>query len=172
MEASPRQIGFLNQLRVERGLQPLTDDEAACLTGGRNGSASAVIDALLKQPKQNGNGGDGGESHADELEPGVYETTEGVFVVKPNRDGTRVYAKRLVEISAERATEAGTRVEIEFEYAPGAVHRIKPEDKMPVDRAKELTIRYGRCINCGRRLKAAQSVEQGIGPVCIKRFAA
>ena len=31
-------------------------------------------------------------------------------------------------------------------------------------------VRYGRCVRCSRHLKAAQSVVQGIGPVCVKYF--
>jgi hypothetical protein len=42
---------------------------------------------------------------------------------------------------------------------------------MPKARAIEFTTRYGKCIVCGRHLKAAKSVEAGIGPVCIKYFA-
>lgn len=104
------------------------------------------------------------------LQPGVYERNGEVFVVKPNREGTRVYAKRLVEITGQRLTEAGSKIPIEFEYAPGAVFALRIEHRMPVDRARELTIRYGRCLNCGRVLKDADSVERGIGPVCIKAF--
>jgi hypothetical protein len=104
-------------------------------------------------------------------DPGVYETGDGeVYVVKPNREKTRLYAKRLVEINPERATETGERVQIEFEYARGAIYGLSPDMKMDLDRAKALTIRYGRCIVCGRNLKAAESVERGIGPVCIKSF--
>jgi hypothetical protein len=104
-------------------------------------------------------------------EPGVYELPDGtVYVVKFNKAQTSLYAKKLVEINAERATEAGEPVRIEFEYERGAIFKISPEDKMDLERAKKLTIRYGRCIVCGRKLKAKVSVEQGIGPVCIKSF--
>lgn len=103
-------------------------------------------------------------------EPGVYEKDGEVFVVKPTRDKQRLYAKRLVEIGGHRLTEAGDVVEIEFEYAKGVIYALSPEDKMPLDRAKALTIRYGRCIVCGLPLKDAKSVERGIGPVCIKSF--
>lgn len=103
-------------------------------------------------------------------EPGVYETDEGVFVVKWNQPKTNLYAKKLVEINADRATEDGDRVQIEFEYEAGAIYRITNEDRMPVERAKKLAIRYGKCIACGAKLKAAKSVEDGIGPVCIKKF--
>jgi hypothetical protein len=105
------------------------------------------------------------------LTPGVYDVSGQVFVVKPNQRKTGLYAKRLVEIAGERLNEENTLVNIEFVYAPGAIFDIKPEQKMSLEDAKWLTIRYGRCIVCGRRLKAGKSVEQGIGPVCIKSFA-
>lgn len=105
------------------------------------------------------------------LDPGVYEDPSGaIYVVKPNRERTRVYAKRLVEIGGERLAETGEHVAIEFEYAPGAIFRLTPAMRMDFDRAKALTIRYGRCIVCGRKLKDATSVERGIGPVCRESF--
>lgn len=108
----------------------------------------------------------------ERLTPGVYELDGRVYVVKPNRVGDRLYAKRLTELQGgRRLTETGDHVAFEFTYAPGAVQQLRPEHRMPLDRAKELTLRYGRCINCNRKLKAAVSVERGIGPVCIKAFA-
>jgi len=41
---------------------------------------------------------------------------------------------------------------------------------MSLDAAKAFILRYGRCVRCSRRLKAAQSVERGIGPVCMAYF--
>lgn len=111
----------------------------------------------------------------DALTPGVYELNGEIFVVKPTKDGERLYAKRMVEVElgVPRVLEDGTlvRYDVHFEYEAGAIFKIREEHRMPLDRAKMLVIRYGRCINCGRRLKAATSVERGIGPVCIKRFA-
>jgi hypothetical protein len=105
--------------------------------------------------------------------PGVYELPSGeIYVVKPNREGTRVYAKRLVETPSDRLTEQGEHVKFDFVYESGAVYKLRPEHQMSVTRAKELMIRYGRCIVCGRYLKVAESVERGIGPVCIKYFRA
>lgn len=103
-------------------------------------------------------------------EPGVYEKDEVVYVVKRNQDKTGLYAKQIRELNSTRLTEAGTVVEIEFDYAPGAIYKLDPSDKMPLERAKEFTIRYGRCIVCGRDLRKAESVERGIGPICIKSF--
>lgn len=105
-----------------------------------------------------------------ELTPGVYEVNGQVYIVKPNRAKTGLYAKRLVEIASERLNANDDLVNIEFVYAPGVIFDLKPKYKMPLERAEALTIRYGRCIVCNRRLKAGKSVKQGIGPVCIKSF--
>lgn len=104
------------------------------------------------------------------LEPGIYKVNGTVYQIRPNREKTRLYAKKLVEFTGERLTEANTIVRIEFEYAPGAIYNIKPEHKMPLEEGKALILRYGKCICCGRVLKAAKSVEAGIGPICIKYF--
>ena len=105
-----------------------------------------------------------------ELTPGVYEVNGQVYIVKPNRAKTGLYAMRLVEIASERLNAHDDLVNIEFVYAPGVIFDLKPKYKMPLERAEALTIRYGRCIVCNRRLKAGKSVKQGIGPVCIKSF--
>ncbi len=129
--------------------------------------ASRLIDILSRQPVKKRTG----EGPTEHLTPGVYEKDGEVFVVKPNRAKDRMYAKRLVETSSPRLTATDEHVKIDFVYAPGVVMRLTPADKMPLERAKALTIRYGRCIACGRNLKVAQSVERGIGPVCVKSFA-
>ena len=94
--------------------------------------------------------------------------------VQANREKTKVYAKRLVEHKGiERATEgeAGERVHAEYVYEAGLIAQVSREGvKLSLEEAKALTIRYGFCIRCGRHLVAAQSVEQGMGPVCITYF--
>lgn len=106
------------------------------------------------------------------LTPGVYEVNGEIFNVKWNKTKTNLYAQRLIERpGVNRLTESGDEVHFEFEYAPGVVRRLQPHHKMSIDRAEELTLRYGRCLVCGRRLKATESVRQGIGPVCRKTFA-
>lgn len=127
------------------------------------------IDNLLALPKGLQPGND--QEVALDLTPGIFETNDGIFVVKRSKQTQHLYAKKLVEISGERLNEAAEHVKIDFEYAKGAIFRIKEQDRMPLDeRVKQLMIRYGRCIVCGRFLKAATSVERGIGPVCIKAF--
>ena len=106
------------------------------------------------------------------VEPGMYLLDDGtVYQVVLNKAETGSYAKVLVESSTKRITAAGELVDFRFEYAPGGVRRCKPECKMTLEQAKELSIRYGACIRCGTKLEAAKSVEAGIGPVCAKYFA-
>jgi Family of unknown function (DUF6011) len=106
---------------------------------------------------------------SDLVGPGVYRMAGQIFVVKENREHSRCYAKKLVETS-QRLTEQGEIVEFDFECAPGAIYDLQESDRLPLEEAKKLIIRYSRCIVCGRHLKLAQSVEAGIGPVCIKYF--
>jgi hypothetical protein len=166
-EPTAKQLSFFNTLLAERGI----DTIEAFAPGTTRRQASAAISDLLKGAKPKP--ATSAAPPVTATTPGVYEHPDGtIYIVKPTRDKQRTYAKRLVEINAERATENGDRVHIEFEYAPGAIRTLTPDMRMPLERAKALTVRYGRCIVCGRHLKAAESVERGIGPVCIKSFAA
>jgi len=103
---------------------------------------------------------------------GVYVLPDGTICqVKANREKTRTYAKRFVVIGGERATEAGTRENGEYVYEAGLVEVVaRTGRKMTLEEAKAFTLRYGFCCRCGRHLKAAESVERGIGPVCIRFF--
>lgn len=174
--ANEKQINFLLRLAGDRVFPRLGDCGAERLvtvnrmiTNGQvhAGNVSRLIDDLLRAPVDR----TAREAERVSLTPGVYEVNGEIFNVKYNRAKTNLYAQRLVEKpNIERLTEADTVVHIEFEYAPGVVRRLRPHHKMSIERARELTIRYGRCLACGRRLKNAESVERGIGPVCRKAF--
>lgn len=101
---------------------------------------------------------------------GVYETPDHqIYVVKSTRSKTRKYALRLVE-SPDRLNQKRERVRFDFQYESGAIYKLRPEYKMTTKRAKRYLVRYGRCLVCGRTIKAADSVYLGIGPVCIQYF--
>jgi hypothetical protein len=105
------------------------------------------------------------------VKPGVFERPDGnIYVVKPNRQGSRLYAKRMIQISAERLNLLGNEVKFEFEYDKGAIFGLDESMRLPEDRVQELCLKYGRCIMCNRPLKAAQSVKRMIGPVCYGRI--
>lgn len=158
--ASPKQVAFIERLAVERGVE--VDMEA--ITDSR--MASSTIEGLLLLPRKAAAG-----ATAEALTPGMYKSGEDIFKVQKTRDGERLYAKRLVQIGGRRLVDATEEVvDFEFEYAPGAMRSLTLADRLPVEEAKALGLRYGRCIVCGRHLKDAYSVQNGIGPVCIKRF--
>lgn len=101
---------------------------------------------------------------------GVFKKDGRIYVVKPNRDKTRVYAKEIVE-SPARMTENGAVVDFEARYAPGVVFKLTEDDRWDLADAKDFLTKFSKCIVCGRSLKAAKSVAQAIGPVCAKYFA-
>lgn len=92
-------------------------------------------------------------------EPGLYESVNGIYLVRPTRDGKRLYAEQLVKID---------RSGITVEYASGAIYNLYPEDRMSRARAIELIRFCGRCLVCRRRLKDLNSIERGMGPICGK----
>lgn len=101
---------------------------------------------------------------------GIYELKGKIYKIKLNKDKTRRYAMELTydvgEI--ERLTAAGGRIKAEYVYAKGVIYSLRPEHRITGERAEQLMIVFENCIVCGRHLKAAESVERAIGPVCWK----
>jgi Family of unknown function (DUF6011) len=101
---------------------------------------------------------------------GVFKKDGRIYVVKPNRSKTRVYAKEIVE-SPARMTESGQEVDFETVYRPGAIYTLTEADRWDIADAQDFLTKFARCIVCNRSLKAAKSVASAIGPVCRKYFA-
>lgn len=84
---------------------------------------------------------------------GMYRVGDVVYKVQAAIHGSgRLYAKRLHGQS--------------FVYEKGAIYRLKPENKMTLEDAKEWGLLYGTCCVCGRTLTDETSIANGIGPVC------
>jgi hypothetical protein len=165
-DASPKQLAFITSLAERKGV------EAPQVHGRKE--ASQAIDNLLALADAPKPATEAKTEEAIKDEIGVYVMADGsLWQVKPNKAKTRTYAKVWVDINGERLTLAGTRVRGEWDYQPGMLATVLKEGrKMTLEEAKAFTLLYGQCARCGRRLKAAQSVEQGIGPVCIRYFGA
>lgn len=168
---SPKQVTFLRALAGERQLAELgtTSEERVATVDERlqarmldKFDAMRLIDRLKAAPYDQGGVAVG---------VGVYQHNGTIYVVRKNRTNEGLQARRLVEIGGRRLTEADTVVNIEFVYDRDALLRLRPEDKMTLEEAREFVIRYGRCIACDTPLSDATSVERGIGPVCVKKFA-
>lgn len=177
--ATEKQVAFARKLVVEKIYPRLGADRAAriarfelMLPTMTKRFASALIGDLVVAAVDRTPIAQDVHDATFTLTPGVYEVNGEIFNVKWNQRKTNLYAQKLVELpNVSRLTESGDEVHFEFEYAPGVVKRLRPHHKMSIERAETLTIRYGRCLVCGRRLKATESVKQGIGPVCRKTFA-
>lgn len=104
-----------------------------------------------------------------EIRKGIYVVDEKIYGVVLTRDKSRLYAKVLVE-SPDRLNENDEVVPYDWAYAQGVIYQLKPEHRVTLDDAEKLAIRYGRCLDCGHRLKAAKSVQRGIGPVCARGY--
>lgn len=168
---SAKQTRFLLALARERQLAELgaTGDERVATLEERlrermldKFDAMRLIDRLKASPY---------DQEDVAVEVGVYRRNGTIYVVRRNRTNEGLQARRLVEIGGRRLTEADTVVQIEFVYDRDALLQLRPEDKMTLEEAKPFVIRYGRCIACDTPLSDATSVERGIGPVCVKKFA-
>lgn len=108
-------------------------------------------------------------------EDGMYQTKDGtIWKVQVAKQGSgRLYAKRLVITEPAKYDPHGGIVKPakgKFEFARGAIHRLTPSDKMAEADAKKFGKLYGMCCVCAAELTAEESIADGIGPVCGKRF--
>ena len=103
---------------------------------------------------------------------GIYVLPDGAVVkVQANKDKTRTYAKRWTPSHQDRLMEAGQHAHGEYVYEAGLVALVASQGrKMTFAEAKAHSVKYGQCVRCGRSLKDGKSVEQGMGPVCVKYF--
>lgn len=112
--------------------------------------------------------------HPD-VEVGVYKVPRlgedfDIIKVQLTQDKLRRYAKKLVPINGWRRNEEGEKVKWKWVYEPGLILKVKPEYRMNEEDARQFGLKYAICARCGRGLSQADSVDRGIGPVCIKYF--
>jgi hypothetical protein len=180
--ASERQRSFALSLAADRELPELgdtTEERVATVArrfddGLGRADASRLIAALLGATRAVADVADavgtttGHATVHEAVKPGVYQLDDVTYVVKPNRDKTRLYAMRLVN-SPPRLMESGDVAKLELEYARGLIFQLTGEHRLPAEEVAKISRVYGRCLYCGHGLKAAASVERMIGPVCWKR---
>lgn len=95
------------------------------------------------------------------LEDGMYRVDGVVYKVQHAVHGSgRQYAKRLTQYGNDWT----------FEYAAGAIRKLRPEHRMTLDEAREFGALYGVCCRCGTTLTDEESIARGIGPVCAEKF--
>jgi hypothetical protein len=102
-------------------------------------------------------------------EEGAYQKDGVVYIVISNKQGTRRYAKKIVE-SPPRMTESGEVVDFEFERSPGMVFVLTAADRLEKVEIERLMTKYKRCIRCHVQLKAAKSVARAAGKRCATKL--
>lgn len=100
-------------------------------------------------------------SSAGLTQDGMYKQGDRIFKVQRSPESGHLYAKELI------ACESGKH---SFEYAQGWVKRLRAEDRMTLEQAKEFGVLYGVCCVCGRTLTNEDSIEAGIGPICASKL--
>lgn len=162
------QMELIFRLRRELGVTE-NDATRAFIANLTKAEASPMIDSLIEQAKAQRSAQRVQQADAKrraervELEAGIYLVDGTVYKVQKAIHGSgNMYAKVLVTDAPGVA---------HFDYAPGAIRKIRPENRMNLDQAKEYGAVYGVCCNCGRTLTDESSIEAGIGPVCSRKFA-
>ena len=90
-------------------------------------------------------------------EAGVYRLGSKLYKVQKGKTSGHFYAKQAVG-------ESG------WEYAPGAIYRLRAMDRLTLEQARAIGRATGVCVCCGRELTDQVSVDGGIGPVCEKNW--
>jgi len=172
--ATEKQIRFVRSLVRERVVPVAgrTEDEARLIARAEDAfeaeqtrflgkrEASSLITWLTALPRK---------PREDQPQPdlGVYVLEDGTLVLaKPNKAKTNVYTMRFVDSGQRVRDERGDYARGDWEYDPGLKRQLGSARKMTAAEAKAFVVRYGKCPRCSYKLKATQSVERGIGPVC------
>lgn len=123
-------------------------------------TASTVIEFLLALPRK-------AQPEIAEPEAGVYSSeSAGLFRVYLGQQSGKMLAKAITFGRGEDAAE------VSYEYV-GAAARVLPADarRLSIEEVGAFGKAWDHCLICGRRLDDPESVDQGIGPICAKRYA-
>lgn len=165
--ATPKQEGFINRLIKGaanfdslNGEQNTIFQKVLAAETITKDDASYLISGLLKCPEK---------PRGEMAKPGYYMKPDGTYlVVVENRAKTATYAKRL---DVTPAADGG-RSRAKWTYAPGEGREVAHMTPMSLTEAAKFGHLHGVCFVCCRALTDPESVKNGIGPVCAKRFGA
>ena len=161
--ATEAQVRFIEKLLAEKDLTgTIFEGHTHCPEGLTKAAASADIARIKDLPRLTTRKTETGEAVTE----GMYQDPTGqIFKVQKAVHGSgQLYAKLLV-ITGEGLDRTGR-----FEFAPGAIRKLRPEWKMSLEQAQAFGRLYGICCQCGAILTDETSIELGIGPVCRSKF--
>jgi hypothetical protein len=160
MDASEKQIAFIRNLAEQKyGSEKGTEFCEKLFTPDapplQKRDASAVIDTLMSLPRYMST--EEKERRAAITE-GFYRVGDDFIRVKVSRSSGNPYGMLL-----NRETH-------KFEYAPGVLKGVSPDNRLTLEDAAAYGINSGYCLICSKELTKEESVKRGIGPVCAKRL--
>lgn len=112
----------------------------------------------------------------------IEKLNADIVKVQMNRDGTALYAKRMVKLYPESITdkaaikkwceEQGIKKPVKWEYTPGLMTFLAEDrvTKLNKNDAKEFGSLYGICMRCGAFLTNEDSIERMMGPICAGKW--
>lgn len=150
--ASDRQVGFIRALVAQKyttaeQVKYMEFLNSAVISKSR---ASEIITHLKSLPDVHG------APVEDELVPLEFYMVDGVVYRVKLSSKDRLYAEALEGTS--------------FNYAPGAIRKIRAHHKLTLEQAKAYGAENGVCCRCGATLTNPDSIKAGIGPICAGKF--
>jgi hypothetical protein len=165
---SEKQIKFIETLASERvNGKTYVETQVATYKGKTletitSKAASDIIGVLLHEPKTAKMAVSAAPKNFVS-EVGIYKgSDDNLYKVQESKfNPGRFYTKRLVVSGKGKAS---------FEYDKSGMQKISVDSKVSLAEAIAFGLQFNVCCRCGRDLTATESVEAGIGPVCIKYF--
>lgn len=160
-QATAKQTSYIRSLVTERytpeeQAKYMTFLDAGVLEMGR---ASEIIDHLKTLPKINRT------TYQAPAEDGV---TVGLYRTS---DGTAYKVKRAVYGSGHLyACPWDEEAQGFGEKEPGAIRKIRANDRMSAEEAGRYGLAMSACAHCGRALTDEDSIALGLGPICAGKY--
>ena len=151
---SDQQFRYLNSLlskRPDADLQTtriLSMNSASDLSELNREQAKKAIDFLLKLPIP-----------IPDLAVGAYELDGVIYSVRKLGYSDRIVAL-IYDSVIKRWIPDTTK----------AIFKLKPEDRLTLERASMMSVAVGSCVHCGRTLTLQKSVVAGMGRICASKY--
>ncbi|AXH68935.1 hypothetical protein SEA_SPARKLEGODDESS_256 [Streptomyces phage SparkleGoddess] len=157
MDASEKQIAFIRSLIGQKYSPESAAGHIANLDahGISKRDASVMIETLKSLPPYMS---PEEKARREAITEGFYRVGDDFIRVKVSRSSGNPYGMLLNKQTHK------------FEYAPGILRGVNPDNRLTLEDAAEYGINSGWCLICSKELTKEESIKRGIGPVCAKKL--
>lgn len=154
---TPRQIEFINSLKVERRVPGTLLEEYRRLWRRNEfdaNTASRMIAEMMYFPLIE-------KEYTKKVSlEGIHNVNGQIIKIQRSQESGYLYAKVLLqELSGKWS----------FTHLQGGLKLVSEATKITLEDAKKYGQLYGTCCMCGRTLTDERSIAAGIGPVCAEK---